>query len=53
LGIVGMGETIADAEKACQAVADTIKGPFFHRRDIGTEDLIARRVAHMNKLRRH
>ena len=51
VAIVGTAATIVDAEALCERVAQQIPGPFFHRTDIGTEQLIARRVEHMKVVR--
>jgi phosphoribosylamine--glycine ligase len=53
LAVVARGSSLADAEAACESVIASIPGPFFHRSDIGTAALIARRVEHMNALRAH
>lgn len=51
IGFVGIGETLAAAEQAAESAAQTVKGPVFHRKDIGTHTLIQKRVEHMNSLR--
>lgn len=51
VAVVGRGVTIADAEELCERFASIIPGPFFHRRDIGTAEALARRVQHMRGLR--
>lgn len=51
VAVVGRGRTIAEAEELCERYASIVPGPFFHRRDIGTADAIARRVQHMRALR--
>jgi phosphoribosylamine---glycine ligase len=51
LGIVAVAATIAEAELLCEEVAAQVPGRFFHRADIGTAALIARRVEHMKSLR--
>jgi len=51
VGIVGVAETIAEAEQMCEGVSLEIPGRFFHRADIGTAELIARRVEHMKTVR--
>ena len=51
VAVVGVGETLGDAEAVCEQVVRQIPGPFFHRTDIGTDLLIARRVDHMKRLR--
>jgi len=51
VGVVGVAETIAAAEQMCESVAQQIPGRFFHRADIGTAELIAKRVEHMKAVR--
>jgi phosphoribosylamine-glycine ligase len=51
VGIVGVAETIAEAEQMCEGVVREIPGRFFHRADIGTAELIAKRVEHMKAVR--
>ena len=45
LAFVGTGATLAEAEAGAEKAARSIPGPFFHRSDIGTDDLLAQRVA--------
>jgi phosphoribosylamine--glycine ligase len=49
--VVGMGMTIADAEKTAEEEINRIQGPLFHREDIGTQELIQRRIKHMEEIR--
>jgi phosphoribosylamine-glycine ligase len=51
LAVVAQGSSLSAAESLCESVVANIRGPFFHRSDIGTAALIARRVDHMNALR--
>ena len=51
IGFVGMGESLAEAEQAAERAIATVKGPVFHRKDIGTSALIQKRVDHMKVLR--
>lgn len=51
VAVVARGKTISEAEESCERFASIIPGPFFHRRDIGTADALARRVQHMRELR--
>lgn len=51
VAVVGMAETIAAAEQQAEEEIKRIKGKLFHRPDIGTEELIQRRVQHMRVLR--
>jgi phosphoribosylamine--glycine ligase len=50
VAFVGIGRDLAEAEARAEAAASRVQGPVFHRRDIGTAEVIARRVAHMRGL---
>jgi phosphoribosylamine--glycine ligase len=47
---VGIGSTLAEAEKVAEQAACAIQGLVFHRRDIGTRELIQKRIDHMSAL---
>ena len=51
MAIVGKAETITKAEKFAEEEICLVKGPLFHRKDIGTEKLIKEKVDQMNSLR--
>jgi phosphoribosylamine---glycine ligase len=51
LAFVGMGETLEEAERAAEHAASAVTGRVRHRRDIGTRELLERRIAHMKELR--
>lgn len=51
IGVVGIGETISDAEQAAQIFCEKIVGPIRFREDIGTVDSVQRRVDTMHKMR--
>ncbi len=51
VAVVACAESLAAAEMLCEQIAGIIPGPFFYRRDIGTADALAARVAHMRRLR--
>jgi phosphoribosylamine---glycine ligase len=51
VAVVGIGETLSEAEAVCEQAVRQIPGRFFHRTDIGTDSVIARRVDHMKRLR--
>lgn len=48
---VAIADTIEAAEAAAEAEISRIRGPLFHRRDIGTAKLIEKRVEQMKALR--
>lgn len=50
IAFLGIGDTLAEAEKVAEAAAARVKGPVYHRRDIGTEPLVRRCVQHMQAL---
>ena len=51
VAVVGMADTISDAEKIAENEISSINGPLFHRTDIGTDMIIQKRIDHMNSLR--
>jgi len=50
--VVGIADTIEEAEKKAEAEICKIKGPLFHRKDIGTKELIKKRIEMMKNLRK-
>jgi fusion protein PurCD len=50
-GIVGIGDTIAEAEQIAQELCKQVVGPVRFRSDIGTEELINQRIDLMNSIR--
>jgi phosphoribosylamine--glycine ligase len=50
LACVGIGDSLPEAEALAERGASSIKGPVFHRKDIGTSALIQKRIDHMEKL---
>ena len=51
VAVVGIADTISEAEKIAEKEVSSLSGPLFHRTDIGTDDVIRKRVDHMNALR--
>jgi phosphoribosylamine--glycine ligase len=51
IAYVGIADDLVTAEKLAENACANVKGPVFHRKDIGTAELIAKRVAMMKKLR--
>ncbi|AKB17962.1 phosphoribosylamine--glycine ligase [Methanosarcina sp. WWM596] len=49
--VVGCAETIEAAEKIAQKALENIRGKLFFRKDIGTVNLIQKRIDHMKELR--
>ena len=49
--VVGIANTVSDAEKIAEKEISSFEGPLFHRNDIGTDKLIQKRVHHMESIR--
>ena len=50
LAFVGLGETLSGAERIAEKAASGVSGRVRYRRDIGTQELLDRRIAHMREL---
>ena len=50
LGIVASGDSIEEAEKLAEKACACIKGNVYHRSDVGTTDLVNKRVEHMKEI---
>ena len=50
VAIVGVSDTISDAEKIAEKEVSVITGPLYHRSDIGTDMSIQKRIDHMISL---
>lgn len=50
LGIVASGNSINEAEKIAEEACNYIKGNVYHRKDVGTEELVNLRVKHMKEI---
>lgn len=51
IGILGTGSSIAEALKNCEDAITKFEGPLFYRKDIGTPELIQKRIDHMKEVR--
>lgn len=51
LGIVASGDTIEEAEKIAEKACSKIKGNVYHRTDVGTAELVEKRVKHMEEIK--
>ena len=51
VAVLGKAGTIADAEKIAEAGCTALTGPLWHRGDIGTAELIEKRIKHIKELR--
>lgn len=52
LAFVGIGRNVAEAEQLAEKGASSVRGPVRHRSDIGTTELVQKRVQHMHDLQR-
>lgn len=50
IGVVGIADTLKEAEKIAENAIKAIKGNIDHRPDIGTKELIEKRVRHMQEI---
>ena len=50
MGILGIAKNLEDAEKIAEQGVGCIKGKLFHRKDVGTFELLQKRINHMNSL---
>lgn len=51
IAVTGIADSITDAEKAAESACEAISGHVFHRHDVGTQELIQKRVDMMKRLR--
>jgi len=51
VAVVGTANTISKAEKIAEKEISAVEGPLFHRNDIGTDELVQKRVQHMESLK--
>ena len=51
LAFVGRADTLDEAEKIAESAASSVGGDVCHRRDIGTEALLQKRIEHMKEIR--
>ena len=50
IACLGIAENLEKAERIAEEAAKSIKGKVFHREDIGTKELIEKRMRHMKKI---
>jgi phosphoribosylamine--glycine ligase len=50
MGILGMSNSLEEAEKIAELGTSYVQGPLFHRTDIGTKKLLQKRIDHMNNI---
>ncbi len=50
-GILGMAESTEEAERIAEKACSAARGPLWHRSDIGTKELIEKKIRHMDSVR--
>ena len=50
IGVVGTADTLSEAEIIAEKATQLIKGDLFHRTDIGTQEVLDRRIDHMKNV---
>ncbi|KKN21328.1 hypothetical protein LCGC14_0926430, partial [marine sediment metagenome] len=50
IGILGISDSLEEAEIISELGVGCIKGKLFHRKDVGTRNLLQKRIDHMNSL---
>lgn len=51
MAFVGIGDTLEEAEKIAEEAASAVQGPVRHRSDIGTREVLDKRISHMKEIR--
>lgn len=51
LAFVGLGDTLEEAEEKAERAAASVTGAVRHRTDIGTREVLERRIQHMREIR--
>jgi len=50
IGVLGIADSLEEAEKIAEKGVMCIEGNLFHRKDVGTRKLLQKRIDHMNSL---
>jgi len=50
MGLLGIADSLEEAEKIAEVGVSCIEGKLFHRKDVGTRKLLQKRIDHMNSL---
>jgi phosphoribosylamine--glycine ligase len=51
LAFVGMADTLKEAEEIAEKAAASVEGKIRYRKDIGTQEVLDKRIAHMKEIR--
>jgi len=47
MAFIGIADSIEEAEKIAEEAASKVEGNVYHRKDIGTKELVQTRVEHL------
>ncbi len=50
MGVLGIANSLEEAEKIAENGVACIEGNLFHRKDVGTQELLQKRINHMNSI---
>jgi len=50
IAFLGIGDNLEEAEKIAEEATNSVKGKVFHRKDIGTKELIHKRINHIKSI---
>ncbi|MAG91632.1 phosphoribosylamine--glycine ligase, partial [Candidatus Woesearchaeota archaeon] len=50
IACLGIADNLEEAERVAEEATKSVKGKVFHREDIGTQELIEKRIEHMKKI---
>ncbi len=50
IGVLGIAENLENAEKIAEQGVSCVEGKLFHRKDVGTQQLLQKRIEHMNSI---
>ena len=50
IGILGISDSLEEAEKIAEKGVGCVKGKLFHRKDVGTQKILQKRIDHMKSL---
>jgi phosphoribosylamine--glycine ligase len=50
MGLLGIADTLEEAEQIAEAGVGCIEGKLFHRKDVGTRKILQKRIDHMNSI---
>ena len=51
IAVVGIADTISEAEAVAEREVSSVRGPLYHRKDIGTDNVVQSCIDNMNSLR--